>query len=193
MKIVVGLGNPGQKYTGTRHNIGFEVLAECGRRWGVGKPKNKFEAEVLDAAIGAEKVLLVAPQTFMNLSGRSVQQFVRFHQLSLNELIVVCDDLNLKVGQIRLRPSGSAGGQKGLANILVCQSSDQIPRLRLGIGRPPPPMDSVDYVLGRFQKDEIEKVDESVRRASEAIEVWITQGISAAMNQFNGEILPKGE
>ncbi|MEK6260563.1 MAG: aminoacyl-tRNA hydrolase, partial [Planctomycetota bacterium] len=128
MKIVVGLGNPGDKYEGTRHNVGFDVLAELGRRWGAGKPRMRFEAAVTEIACGSEKLLLVAPQTFMNLSGRSVQQFIRFFQAELTDVLVVCDDLNLKVGQLRLRASGSAGGQKGLQSILTCLGSEVVPR-----------------------------------------------------------------
>lgn len=187
MKIVVGLGNPGDKYTGTRHNVGFDVLAELGHRGGAGKPKARFEAAVTEISCGAEKLLLVAPQTFMNLSGRSVQQFVRFFQTPLADVLVVCDDLNLKVGQLRLRSSGSAGGQKGLQSILTCLGSDAIPRLRLGIGRPPANFDAVDYVLSRFRKDELEQMDSAIGRAASAVEVWVRDGISAAMNQFNGE------
>ena len=187
MKIVVGLGNPGDKYEGTRHNIGFEVLAELGRRGGAGRSKVRFEAVVTEVVCGAEKLLLVAPQTFMNLSGRSVQQFIRFFQTPLTDVLVVCDDLNLKVGQLRLRSSGSAGGQKGLHSILTCSASEAVPRLRLGIGRPPANFDAADYVLSRFCKDELESMDRAIDRAASAVEVWVRDGIAVAMNQFNGE------
>ena len=187
MKIVAGLGNPGDKYEGTRHNVGFEVLAELGRRWGAGKPKVRFEAVVTEIACGTEKLLLVAPQTFMNLSGRSVQQFIRFFQTPLADVLVVCDDMNLKVGQLRLRVSGSAGGQKGLQSILTCLGSETVPRLRLGIGRPPANFDAADYVLSRFRKDELDQMDGAIVRAASAVEVWVRDGLSNAMNQFNGE------
>jgi len=137
MKIVVGLGNPGGKYDGTRHNVGFEVLRELGRRWGATKPKLRFEAELSEILCGSEKLVLCAPQTYMNLSGRSVQQLVKFYQAPLTDVLTIADDLNLKTGQIRLRASGSAGGQKGLQSILTCLGTDAIPRLRIGIGRPP--------------------------------------------------------
>ena len=187
MKVVVGLGNPGGKYEGTRHNVGFDVLAELGRRGGAGKPKVRFEAVVAEIACGTEKLLLVAPQTFMNLSGRSVQQFIRFFQTPLADVLVVCDDLNLKVSQLRLRSSGSAGGQKGLQSILTCLGSEAVPRLRLGIGRPPANFDAADYVLSRFRKDELDQMDGAIVRAASAVEVWVRDGISVAMNQFNGE------
>lgn len=187
MKIVVGLGNPGDKYVGTRHNIGFDVLAEFGRRWGATKPKVRFEAEMSEVLCISERLLLVAPQTFMNLSGRSVQQFVRFFQLPLTDLLVVGDDLNLKVGQLRLRQSGSAGGQKGLLSILTCLGTEEVPRLRLGVGRPAGNSDATEYVLGRFRKDELQRVDEAVSRAASSIEVWVKGGLLAAMNQFNAD------
>ena len=123
----------------------------------------------------------------MNLSGRSVQQVVKFYQTPLSDLIVIGDDLNLKTGQIRIRATGSAGGQKGLQSILTCLSTDDICRLRIGIGRPPGEMDAVDYVLGRFRKDELELIDEAVRRASSAVETWATDGIAGAMNKYNGD------
>ncbi len=185
MKIVVGLGNPGEKYAGTRHNIGFNVLAEFGHRWGATKPKVRFEAEMSEVLCANERLLLIAPQTFMNLSGRSVQQFIRFFQLPISDLLVVADDLNLKMGQIRLRQSGSAGGQKGLLGILTCLGSDAVPRLRLGIGRPPANTETTSYVLERFRKDELPCIDEAVARAASAIEVWVKEGILAAMNRFN--------
>lgn len=187
MKMVVGLGNPGTKYEGTRHNVGFDVLAELSRRWGTDKPKSRFESLVSEIVCGSVKLLLIAPQTYMNLSGRSVQQFVHFYQQPLADVLVVCDDLNLKVGQLRLRSSGSAGGQKGLASILACLGSEAIPRLRIGIGRPQPDVDSASFVLSRFSKSETESIDQAIVRSAAAIEVWAASGIAAAMNQFNGE------
>ena len=141
MKLIVGLGNPGSSYEGTRHNVGFEVLAELGMRWRVARPKRKFEAELQDAVFQDQKIVLAAPQTFMNLSGRSIQQVVQFYQIPFGDILVVCDDMNLKLGQLRLRPTGSAGGQKGLQSILQVCGTEGIPRLRIGVGRPPEQMD----------------------------------------------------
>lgn len=187
MKIVVGLGNPGQKYEGTRHNVGFDVLAELAHRGQAARPKIRFEASLTEVLCGAEKLLLVAPQTFMNLSGRSVQQVVKFYQSPLSDLIIVSDDLNLKTGQIRLRATGSAGGQKGLQSILTCLGSVEICRLRIGIGRPAGEMETVDYVLSRFRKEELNVMDDAIRRAASAVETWATGGIELAMNKYNGE------
>ena len=185
MKLIVGLGNPGSNYDGTRHNVGFEVLGELALRWHTERPKKRFEANLVEANQNGEKVLLAAPQTFMNVSGRSVQQIIKFYQLALPEILVVCDDLNLKVGQLRMRATGSAGGQKGLLSILqVCQS-EAVPRLRIGVGRPPEKMDAAAYVLGRFQKDELPTIDSAIRKAAESVELWIKSGIDLAMNAVN--------
>ncbi len=190
MKLVVGLGNPGRRYENTRHNVGFEVLADLASRHGQPKPKIKFESEVVEITVAGEKTLLIAPQTFMNLSGRSVQQFVRFYQHPPEELIVICDDMNLKLGQLRLRGSGSAGGQKGLNDIIQRLGTNQIPRLRIGLGRPPEFMDATDFVLGRIGKSERFSLDETIRSAADAVETWIADGLASAMNRFNAP--PKG-
>uniref|UniRef100_A0A7C2PHV4 Peptidyl-tRNA hydrolase n=1 Tax=Schlesneria paludicola TaxID=360056 RepID=A0A7C2PHV4_9PLAN len=192
MRIVVGLGNPGDKYAGTRHNVGFEVLDELARRWSAERPQSRFESEIREAVISGEKTLLVAPQTYMNLSGRAVQQVVKFYQIPLDEVLVICDDLNLKLGQVRLRASGSAGGQKGLQSILEVLATEEVPRLRIGIDRPPPQRDSADYVLSRFRKEELDVVDQMVRRAATGVELWIRDGIAAAMNQTNGTVTEGG-
>jgi len=186
MKLVVGLGNPGATYDGTRHNIGFNVLSELVLRWQADRPKRRFEADVVESKRNGEKILLAAPQTYMNVSGRSVQQIVKFFQVSLEDVLVICDDLNLKVGQLRLRAAGSAGGQKGLSSIIQVCGSDQIPRLRIGIGRPPEKMDAADYVLGKFRKDEFPAIDTAIHEAATGVELWMDQGISAAMNSING-------
>ena len=185
MKLIVGLGNPGSSYEGTRHNVGFEVLAELGMRWRVARPKRKFEAELQDAVFQDQKIVLAAPQTFMNLSGRSIQQVVQFYQIPFGDILVVCDDMNLKLGQLRLRPTGSAGGQKGLQSILQVCGTEGIPRLRIGVGRPPEQMDVSAYVLSKFRKDEVPQIDNSIRNAASGIEIWIRDGTAAAMNVMN--------
>ena len=185
MKVVVGLGNPGSKYQNTRHNVGFQVVGELALRHGVSKPRVKFEAEIAEVMLAGEKLLLVAPQTYMNESGRSVAKLVDFYKLPLEQLMIVCDDLNLPTGQLRMRKTGSAGGQKGLMNILQALGAEQIPRLRIGIGRPPGRMDASDYVLGRFRKAEIDAANHAVMLAADGIELWAKSGIDAAMNQVN--------
>ena len=185
MKIVVGLGNPGRKYAGTRHNIGFEVvrvLAErnAGDRW-----RSRFEAETVEVQIRGERLLLIAPQTFMNLSGRSVRSVVDFFKTPLADLLIICDDLNLDCGRLRIRTSGSAGGQKGVQNIIDQLGTLEFPRLRIGIGRPDGDVSTVDYVLQTFAKQERALVDQAVDRAEMAVETWVSEGIEVAMTKFN--------
>ncbi len=193
MKFVVGLGNPGKKYEGTRHNIGFELLAELSRRFGASRPKRKFDADYSEITPGGERTLLIAPQTFMNCSGRSVQQFVVFFQIPVASLIVVCDDINLPAGKIRLRRSGSSGGQKGLENIIQQLKTPDFARLRIGVDAPPGGMDAADYVLGRYGKREQAAIDRGVGLAAQAVETWVIRGIEVAMNQFNASDLPAAD
>lgn len=191
MKIVVGLGNPGAKYRGTRHNVGFEVLAELAKRHGSSTSTLKHDAELAEVFLSGEKVLLVAPQTYMNLSGKSVWPLVDFYKLPLEDLLVVCDDLNLDVGRLRLRASGSAGGQKGLQNIIQVLGTEDFARLRIGIGRPPGKMDAADYVLSRFLSEERETIDEALLAAADGVEFWVKDGCDRAMNKVN--TTPKDE
>jgi PTH1 family peptidyl-tRNA hydrolase len=185
MKVLVGLGNPGKKYEGTRHNVGFEVVAELACRHGASKPKIKFEAEIAELTVADQKLLLVAPQTFMNASGRSVRQVADFFQVAASDLLVVCDDINLPLGQLRIRRSGSSGGQKGLENIIQHMGTPAVPRLRIGIDRPAPGRDSADYVLDRFRKSEQEAIDIAIRTAADAVATWVAEGIDRAMNRYN--------
>lgn len=185
MKLVVGLGNPGKQYVGTRHNVGFDVLRELARRFVAPLNRHKFDADYAEFSLGQEKVLLVAPQTYMNLSGQSVQKFGGFYHLEPTDILVVCDDLNLPLGRLRIRASGSAGGQKGLQNIVQLLGTQEIPRLRIGIDPPPAGRDAKDWVLGSFGKSEVSLVETVVQLAAQAVETWITQGLPATMNRFN--------
>ncbi len=184
-KVLVGLGNPGKKYAGTRHNVGFEVIAELALRHRASKPKVKFEAEIAEVRIAGQKLLLAAPQTYMNASGRSLRQIVDFYQIPVTDLMVVCDDINLHLGQLRMRRSGSSGGQKGLENVVQHMGTPNVPRLRIGVGLPAEGRDSADYVLERFRKAEEAAIDAAIRSAADAVECWIAEGIDAAMNRFN--------
>ena len=189
MKVLVGLGNPGKKYAGTRHNVGFEVVAELAYRHGYAqggtKPKVKFEAEISELAVAGQKLLLVAPQTYMNASGRAVRQLADFFQIAANDLLVACDDINLKLGQLRIRRSGSSGGQKGLENIIQHMGTQAVPRLRIGVDGPSPGRDSADYVLERFRKSELASIDKAVRTAADAVATWVAEGIDQTMNRYN--------
>ena len=187
MKMIVGLGNPGQKYVGSRHNVGFDVIAELANRYEVGRPKAKFNGEFAETIIKQEKVVLVCPLTFMNLSGQCVRAAVDFFKLDLDDLLIICDDFNLALGRIRIRPSGSAGGQNGLDDIVNRLGSRQIARLRLGIGNPPPEWEVANYVLGKFNEEDRQTIGTAVKRSADACETWVSQGVSAAMNQFNAD------
>ncbi len=185
MKLVVGLGNPGKKYEGTRHNVGFRVAVELARLYGQTKPKRAFQGEVVEAQIDSQRILLLCPHTLMNLSGSSVLEARDFYKIEHEGLLIVGDDLNLPLGKLRFRHSGSSGGQKGLSDILRRLGSEELPRLRVGIGNPPAGRDAAGYVLGRFGKDEVAEMDVAVGRAADAVAVWVREGIAAAMNQYN--------
>jgi len=185
MKVVVGLGNPGQQYQGTRHNIGFEVLYEFGRRFQAGGVKLAHSSETAECHFDGEKILLVAPQTYMNLSGRAVGELVKFYKLEPADILVVCDDLNLPCGQLRLRSAGSSGGQKGIKDIIAHLGTEDFPRLRFGIGRPPGRMDVSTFVLKPFLAEERPVVQSAIDQAVQGIEWWLREGITQAMNRLN--------
>lgn len=190
-KFVVGLGNPGSKYQKTRHNIGFDVLNYLHAQHGSPAIRTMAEGKLStfdleNGDLGAIKLTLVWPQTFMNRSGRCVQAIARFYKIDIaNDLLIVCDDLSLPLGKIRIRPKGSAGGQKGLADILQSLGSQEIPRLRIGIDSVPDRWDAADFVLSPFQNEDRIVVDAAVQRAGSAIEVWCRKGLQECMNQFN--------
>jgi PTH1 family peptidyl-tRNA hydrolase len=186
-KLVVGLGNPGSKYQGTRHNIGFELIDRLAHGGIDSSFARKFDGLLAEIEIDFRRVLLLKPDTFMNLSGRSVSQAVRFFKFSPADLLVVCDDLNLPLGKLRLRPGGSDGGQKGLRDIASHLGTDQFPRLRIGLGDRDN-TDASDYVLSRFRNSERPIIEDALILASQAVAVWVSQGIDAAMNRFNGPV-----
>jgi PTH1 family peptidyl-tRNA hydrolase len=187
MKLIVGLGNPGAQYRSTRHNIGFMVLAELASRWTQSKPKAKFHGELLETSIGKNVVQLLCPSTYMNCSGLSVSEAVRFYKMSLNDLLVVCDDMDLPFAKLRFRADGSAGGQKGLADIVRQLATDKFSRMRFGIGRPPAHIDAADYVLARFLDNEQSTLPQALKRAADAVETWVVSETTEAMNKFNGQ------
>lgn len=185
-KLVVGLGNPGSKYDGTRHNIGFDLVDRLARAGSGASYSRKFEGLLAEVEIDFRRVLLLKPETFMNLSGRSVRQAIQFYKLDpATDLLVICDDLNLPLGKLRIKPSGSDGGQKGLRDITAKLGSDRYSRLRLGIGERGP-IDAADFVLSRFKPSERPIIDDALISAAQAVAVWTTQGVDVAMNRFNG-------
>jgi peptidyl-tRNA hydrolase, PTH1 family len=186
MKLIVGLGNPGKKYDQTRHNIGFEVIQVLAQRHATAPGRLKFEGQIQEGLIGAEKILLLMPHTFMNLSGRCVKQALDFYKLPESDLLLICDDFHLPLGTLRLRPSGSDGGQKGLADTVRQLGTDQFARLRMGIGPMPERWDPAEFVLGKFASHERKSVEEQVKRACEAVATWVDQDVATAMSKFNG-------
>jgi peptidyl-tRNA hydrolase, PTH1 family len=185
MKLVVGLGNPGRRYEGTRHNVGYVILAELARRHGITPPKARFRGEVVEAELGGQKALLLSPTTFMNLSGTSVQEAVSFYKLPSEDLLVLCDDLNLPVGKLRFRSRGSSGGQKGLDDIIGRLGTEEFSRLRMGIGAAPDGWDWANYVLSKFTPDELPTIRQAVESAADAVVGWAREGIEFCMNQYN--------
>ena len=191
MKLIVGLGNPGSEYAGTRHNAGFDVVDRLSARFAPGAaPRSRFGGLATDAEVGGEKCLLLKPMTFMNLSGRSVLEAVQFFKLEPSrDLLVIVDDLALPCGSIRLRPDGSSGGHNGLADIGPKLSSNYWARLRIGID-PPGRVPQADYVLGKFSPAQRPLAEASMDEAARAAECWAAKGLQEAMNRFNSKPAP---
>jgi len=185
LRLVVGLGNIGSQYVHTRHNVGFEVADLLAQRHGAHFRKGKFKGEEATITLDGKRVLLLKPHTLMNLSGEAVVAAARFYKLSPERILVVCDDINLPLGRIRVRLKGSDGGHNGLWSIIHRLGSQDFPRVRVGVDAPPPDMDMVSYVLSRFLTDERPLVHDAIVRAASAVETWITEDIEAAMNRWN--------
>ena len=188
-KIVVGLGNPGRQYAGTRHNVGFEVIEALRRRNGLGKGRKAFGGIVTEWRIeetsASCRILLLQPHTFMNLSGSSAGRCATFYKVLPADVLVVLDDLALPLGQVRARAQGSSGGHKGLSDVLAALGTDQVPRVRVGIGSPPPHVEAVDFVLTEFRPGERRVMEESLELAAQAVEDWVRHGIEWVMNRYN--------
>jgi peptidyl-tRNA hydrolase, PTH1 family len=187
MKLVVGLGNPGPKYDGTRHNIGYAVVDYLAAAPGVGRWRSKFESQVTETVEGTEQVLLMKPETFMNLSGRAVRAAADFYKLDVKDVLVVCDDIALPVGKLRARARGSDGGQKGLRSVQEALGTSEYSRLRIGVGSPGEHWDAADYVLSRFKPAERTVVADAIAQSAQAVLVWVRAGVDACMNRFNAE------
>jgi peptidyl-tRNA hydrolase, PTH1 family len=183
VKIVVGLGNPGLPYHKTRHNIGFELIDALARSAGVGVTNRRDRALTAKISLGGQSVLLVKPQTFMNLSGESVGAILQKEEVPLPELLVICDDIHLPVGRLRIRAKGSSGGQNGLKSVAAKLESEEWARLRLGVGEPQGKQ--VDWVLSRFSSSDRKTIDELLIAAMGAVEVWASEGVIAAASRFN--------
>ncbi len=188
--LIVGLGNPGAKYENTRHNIGFRTVEAYARKYGLNFDRQEHKALVATGTILGKRVLLAKPLTYMNISGESVQPLMHFYKIETPNLLVVCDDLDTPLGTLRLRPSGSSGGQNGLKSIIERLGTPNVNRLRLGISRPPGRMNPADYVLMPFKGDDEILVMETIDRAIKAIDTWLTDGTELAMSRHNGPAAP---
>jgi peptidyl-tRNA hydrolase, PTH1 family len=188
MFLIVGLGNPGREYKETRHNVGFMVVDRLCQKWGVKPSRLQSKALVAQTLVEEEKIILAKPQTFMNLSGEAVGPLMRYYKLELSQLIVIHDDLDLPLGTLRLRPGGGSGGQKGLNSIIQKLGTQDFPRMRIGIGRPPGRMDAADYVLQSFSSGDMETFQFVLNKAEEAVTAFIQHGLDTAMNQYNGAL-----
>lgn len=184
--IAAFLGNPGLKYNGTRHNAGFMAADAMAKKYGVSINKMRFKALTQTVDIGGSKVLLMKPQTYMNLSGEAVAQAARFYKIPPERVIVVSDETALPIGRLRIRKSGSAGGHNGLKNIIAQLGTDTFPRIRMGVGAPPhPDYDMVDWVLAAFKGQDATDMEKAAERAAEAVECYVKEGAERAMNKFN--------
>jgi len=188
-RLVVGLGNPGRRYDRTRHNVGFRVVDALAERWSA-SGRNAHDGVLFDARVSraghpSVRVLLLKPETFMNRSGQAVVSVANYYRLDPSDVLAVLDDIDLPTGKIRARSQGSAGGHKGLADILAKLGADSVARLRVGVGQPPEPMASEDYVLGRFTDDEEAVIRPAISAAADAVVDWIFQDTTAVMNRYN--------
>ncbi|MFA5863075.1 MAG: aminoacyl-tRNA hydrolase [Phycisphaerae bacterium] len=185
MYLIVGLGNPGAKYAETRHNVGFMVVDLLARIWDVPVDKKRFQGRAGGGHINGHQVLMLKPETFMNLSGMSVRAAMDFYQIEPKDMVVIMDDLALPVGQIRVRSEGSAGGHKGLSDVINRVGTQRVGRVRIGIGSSPPMVDTADYVLSSFRSDEKPIIEQAIIQAADAVKTILTDGYPAAMDKFN--------
>ncbi len=189
MKLIIGLGNPGSRYSGTRHNVGFMVLTRLAERWYIPLKGTVCQSKTGGGAVSGEVIRLAKPQTMMNASGTAVACLLRRYHLNPSDCLVVCDDVALPLGMIRVRPKGSDGGHQGLASILQEAGTDGVARLRVGIrSKEVRGEDLIGFVLGRFSSSEKKRLEESLGLAEKACETWVKQGVSVAMNQFNRRV-----
>lgn len=188
MYIIAGLGNPTRQYENTRHNVGFEVIDQLADQMQISVTERKFHALCGSGYLEGQKVLLLKPQTYMNLSGESIAAAVQFYKCDPEEeLIVICDDINLDVGRLRVRKKGSAGGHNGLKNIIAHLHTEGFSRIRIGVGKKPEGWDLVDFVLGHFPGEETEQIAKAQLEAASAAAVMVSEGADAAMNRFNNK------
>ncbi len=189
IKMIIGLGNPGAKYAGTRHNIGFDAVTAISDRFDIPVKTKEWKGLTGKGRIGGCRVLLVQPQTFMNNSGECVRALMDFYKIPAEDVIILYDDVSLAPGKLRVRGKGSAGGHNGIKSIIAHMGTDTFERVRIGVGEKPEGWDLADYVLGRFPKEEEPVMREALKHAVEAVESLIEDGLEATMNRFNGNLM----
>ena len=185
MYLIIGLGNPEEEYSKTRHNMGFNTINKLAQKYNIKITKTKYEGLYETGEIEGQKVILIKPQTYMNLSGNCVKQFVDFYKVEKENVLVIYDDMDIEPGTIKIRKKGSAGGHNGMKSIVQMLGTEEFPRIRIGIGRPEHNGDEINYVIGAIPKEEIPKLEEGTEKAKEAIIEILKNGIDNAMNKFN--------
>lgn len=185
MWIVIGLGNPGSQYAGTKHNVGFEVIDKMAYDHGIKVTKIKHRALIGEGSLQGEKIILAKPQTYMNLSGESIREIMSWYKVTNKDIIIVYDDVSLPIGELRIRERGSAGGHNGIKNIIYQLGTEAFTRIKIGVGEKPPGWSLADYVLSRFGKEELSCIVQGITDASEAAEIIIKMGVADAMNRYN--------
>jgi PTH1 family peptidyl-tRNA hydrolase len=183
MKVVVGLGNPGREYTRTRHNVGFMVVERIKSQLAFTVERKRFRSNLIEGHLDGEKIVLVEPQTFMNLSGQAVREVLNWYKVAKNDLLIVYDDIDLPFGSLRLRADGSAGGHNGMRSVIDYVGTDKVARLKVGVGRPR--STTIGHVLSRFNEEEESELPTILDRSADAVRAWIKSGAIAAMNEFN--------
>lgn len=185
MYLIIGLGNPEEEYSKTRHNMGFNTINKIAQKYNVEVSKSKFQGLYESVVIQGQKVILIKPQTYMNLSGNCVQEFVNFYKVEKENIIVIYDDMDIELGQIKIRKQGGPGGHNGMKSIIQMLGTEQFPRIRIGIGRPKHNGDEINYVIGAIPEEEIPKLNEATEKAKEAVLEILKNGIDSAMNKLN--------
>ena len=186
MYVIVGLGNPGKQYEHTRHNVGFDVIDILAKEYGISVTKIKHKALIGEGRVGSEKVILVKPQTYMNLSGETLIDIYNYYKVDSNNIVVIYDDIDLEVGKIRIRKKGSGGTHNGMRSILKCLGTNECPRVRIGVSKPRQGQDLADFVLSRFRKEEADDIQDGLEKAAKAVDCMIRENLDLAMNKYNG-------
>ena len=187
MYLIVGLGNPEQEYANTRHNMGFDVINKISKNYNIEVTKNKYEGLYGKGEIEGEKVILLKPQTYMNLSGQAVWKFVDYFKISPENIIIIFDDIDIEKGQIKIKKQGSGGSHKGMQSVIQMLGTEKIPRIRVGIGSPENKKNMVEYVITKIKKEEKELLEPGIEMATEAVKIIIKEGLDKAMNKYNSK------